>query len=125
MFLESLELFENRFFLDVPLHKEVRAMVCTLSTGMEDIGISLFHKYVNKGHFLTGNELYAYKEDDLSQKELYLNKRMVTSIKELCHARGVTPQNKASRKCLKWFINTHLLMETRVKEKRKVVFYEF
>lgn len=125
MFLESLEHFENRFFLDVPLHKEVRAMVCTLSTGMEDICISLFHKYVNKGHFLTENELYAYKEDDLSQKKLYLNKRMVTSVKELGHARGVTPQNKASRKCLKWFINTHLLMDTRVKEKRNVIFYEF
>lgn len=56
----------------------------------------------------------------MSQEELYLKKRVITFVKELCHVRGVTPQDETSRKCLKRLIKIRLLMDARTKEQRKV-----
>lgn len=60
MFLENPKQFENRFFLVVPLHKKAHAIMCTIRIRMGDKCVDLFHKYLNKDHFLMGNGLYVY-----------------------------------------------------------------
>lgn len=51
-----------------------------------------------------GNESYVYKEDDLSQKELYLKKQLVTFFKELSYVGGAILWDGSSRKRSKWLI---------------------
>lgn len=60
----------------------------------------------------------------MSQKEIYLKKRLITFFKELGYVRGVIPLDEASEKRLKWFIKTCLLIDANTKEKRKVIFGE-
>lgn len=72
-----------------------------------------------------GNGLYVYKDDDLSQEDMYLNKCLMGFVKELGDLGGVTSQNEASLKRLKWLIKTCQLMDVRTKEEMKVIFCEF
>lgn len=92
---------------------------------MENISNNLFSKYWNKCHFLKGNGLYVYKEDDLSQEEIYLIRRRTAFVKELGYVGDTTPWDKASQKRLKWIIKTHMLMDAHTKKERKVLFGEF
>lgn len=57
-----------------------------------------------------GNELYVYREDDLSQEEIYLKKLLVAFSIELGNVWGVIPQGESSKRRLKWLIETRLLM---------------
>lgn len=41
-----------------------------------------------QSHFLMGNALYVYKEEDLSQEELYQKKWLVSFIKDLGYLEG-------------------------------------
>lgn len=86
--------------------------MCTIGIGVDETCTGLFHKDLNKGHFLMGNGLYVYKEDEFSQEEFYLYIRMGTFIKELGYYADVTPQDETSHKCLERLIKTHLLMNT-------------
>lgn len=67
-------------------------------------------------------KLYIYKESDMSQEEIYLNKRFITFFKELGYVRGIIPRDESLRKRLKRIMKTRLLMEANTKEKKKVVF---
>lgn len=71
---------------------------------------------------------YIYKEDALFQEEFYLEKQLITFFKELGYVtryvRGFVPQDEASRKCLKWFIQTLLLMDVNTEKERRVIFGE-
>lgn len=57
------------------------------------------------------NELYIYKEEDLFQEDLYLNKWQVGFVKELGYVGGITSRDEASQRCLKRLIETYLLMD--------------
>lgn len=117
-----MKYFKNGFFLIASLHKEAHAIVCTIGTRKKNTCTDLFYTYLNKGHFLTENGSYVYKESDLYQYELYLKKNMPTFIKELGYIGGVITNDKNSKKHLKWLIETNLLMDVRTKEEMKVIF---
>lgn len=100
-FLECLKNFKNRFFLVTPLHLKAHAMVCMVGNDMRGRCTNLFNKYWNNSHLLMRNELYLYKGDELSEENMYLKKWMMGFVKVLGYPRGVTPQDKDSRRTLK------------------------
>lgn len=85
-FYENLKHFEDRFFLVTLIHQEAYAVVYDVRDGVE---VSVFPKYWNDSHFLIGNGLYIYKEDDFSQKELYLKKKLMSFAKDLGYTKGL------------------------------------
>lgn len=58
--------FKYQFFLINPFNEEGHAKIYDIETEPEYLCTNLFHKFRSQGHFLTGNEFYVYKEDDLS-----------------------------------------------------------
>lgn len=92
--------FEIWFFLVVPLYKEAHEIMCIIWTKMEDMCSNMFHKYWNKGHFMMRNDMYVYKEGDISLEEIYMKKQLVTFIKELDHIGVVTHCDESSNKYL-------------------------
>lgn len=59
------------------------------------------------------NGLYVYKEEGISQENLYMKKQLVNSVKDLCYLRGVTSPDETFRKLLKCLIDTCLVMDIR------------
>lgn len=117
-FYENLKHFEDRFFLVTLIHQEAYAVVYDVRDGVE---VSVFPKYWNDSHFLIGNGLYIYKEDDFSQRVIFEEK-----TDEFCQRswlyQGVTPSDEASHKDLKRLVDTHLLVDVRSSEERKISF---
>lgn len=101
MYYDSIKHFKDQFFLVAPLNKEGRAKVCNIGSDVEYRCTNLFSKFWIQGNFLTGNESYVYMENDLTQKELYLKKWLITFLKKLGYGRDVILQDKASVKHLK------------------------
>lgn len=58
----------------------------------------------------------------MSQERLYLKKQLITFFKKLGYVGGVIPLNEASRKRLKWFVETCILMEANTKDEMNVIF---
>lgn len=54
-----------------------------------------------------------------------LQKRLTSFIKDPSYPGGVTPQDEATQKRLKHLIDTHLLMDTRTREEKKIIFGKF
>lgn len=72
---------------------------------------------------MTKNESYVNKEDDISQEEVYLKRQSVSFYKELGYVGGVIPSDGVSRKRLKWFAETLLLLDANNDNGiRKVIF---
>lgn len=69
-----------------------------------------------------GNRLQVYKEEDLSQEELCVKKRLSSFVKDLGYLGGSIPQDEVDKKCLKCLIDTRLVMEVRTMEERKIIF---
>lgn len=75
--------------------------------------------------FLIGNEVYVYKDNDLTIEDLYQKKRLMSFFIDLGYFRGGTPTEETDQKCLQRIINVQLLMETRSSEERKVFLVSF
>lgn len=78
--------------------------------------------FLSQGHFLMRNWSYVYKEDDFSQEEFYLKKRLVTLFKELGYVEGIILQDETLRKCSKWLKKAHMLIDSNTNEERRVIF---
>lgn len=97
-------------------------IICATDDGAEDKCIHLFLKYWNKVHFLVGNEIYVYKGEDIYQENLYLSKQMISFIQYSGYPMGVTPQDEAAQKHLKWHIDTLLLMDAHTMKEMEIIF---
>lgn len=97
-------------------------MVCVVGDEVEEKYVELFPKYWNVSHFLMGNEVYIYKGQDLSHKELYSKKRLTNFVKDMGYLGGVTPQDEPNWEFFKCLINTRMLMDIRTKEERNIIF---
>lgn len=53
----------------------------TVGSEIGDKCTILFLNYWNKVYFLMGSELYVYKEDDLTQGDLYMKRSLVGLFK--------------------------------------------
>lgn len=123
-YFDGMKHFENEFSLVTPINEGAHAQVCAIRIRTENRCTNLFPKFLNQGHFLMENGSYIYKESGMSQKEIYLKKRLITFFKELGYIGGVIPLDEASEKRLKWFIETCLLIDANTKEKRTIIFGE-
>lgn len=67
-----------------------------------------------------GNWWYVYKKEDLSQKELYQKKWMLSFVKDQGYLAGDIYQDEAGRKFLKLLIDTRLLMHAHTRDERRL-----
>lgn len=58
----------------------------------------MFSKFWHQRHFLGDFIFFIYKMDDLSQWDIYYNKKVVSLFEGLGYVNGVVPSNAASRK---------------------------
>lgn len=66
-------------------------------------------------------EYYVNMIDDFSQEDIFLKRQRVSFFEDLGYKVGVTPHDVASKEKLKWFLETRLMGETRLKD-AKVIF---
>lgn len=69
--LSELRPFQVRFYFVTSIGREARANVCNIGCEVKGKCTELFPKYWIEGQFLTGNNIYLYKEDDLSDEGQY------------------------------------------------------
>lgn len=100
MYSDDMKHFQDRFFMAISLTGTAYAKICGIKIGQEYKCTYLFRKFWSQGHFLMGNELYVYREDDLSQEEIYLKKLLVAFSIELGYVWGVIPQGESSKRQL-------------------------
>lgn len=69
--LLELQPFEDWFFLVTPIHLEAHAIICVVEDIMEGRCIELFLMYRIESHLLMGNNVYVYKEEGISDEDIY------------------------------------------------------
>lgn len=71
-YFDSMKNLKDHFYLVTPLNKDSLIKICNLEPGPPLVCTNIFGKYWTQSHYLTGAESYFYKEENLSDKELYL-----------------------------------------------------
>lgn len=125
MYYDGIKHFQDRFFFVTPLTEIAHANICIIKANLKYKLTDLFFTLWSQCHFLMGNGSYIYKEEDLSQNELYLKKQLVAFSKELGYVKGIVPQDESSRRLSKRLTETRLLIDANTIEERKVIFGKF
>lgn len=77
-----------------------------------------------QGRFLSDSGSYVNKIKELFGEDVFQKRKLVSFFNGVSYDEGVIPPDAASRKQLKWFMETHLLVEFDSKEARKIIFGE-
>lgn len=94
-------------------HLEDHATVCIIGYIVDGRCVELFNKCWTVSHFLMGNNVYVYKDEDLITDELYQNKLLMSFIRDLGCFGGGTAIYEVNQNFLQYLVNVQLLMEPR------------
>lgn len=67
----ELHPFAYQLFVVSSIHPKAHTAVCAVRNGVEGKCAELFSKYYTKSHFLIGNEMYVYIEENILIEYLY------------------------------------------------------
>lgn len=73
-------------------------MVCIIGTIVDGRYTELFPNYWTKNHFLLGNGVYVYKDEDLTTEDLYHTKWMMSFIIDLVYIGNDVPLDEVGQK---------------------------